>query len=142
MLGGCGTVHSCPHILTGEVVSINGPLPVGEYWLLTSGAAFEDAESGVCFSLFDCASRLVLCKSHTVPMHPEQDEQAPTAAKEKRVEKKHRVRGHDYTARHFHTVQICVHCRNPMFGLGKQGYLCRSMHVVNIVDGSRASEGE
>jgi hypothetical protein len=59
-----------------------------------------------------------------------QDEQAPATAKEKRVEKKHRVRGHDYTARHFHTVQICDHCRNPMFGLGKQGYICRSMRAA------------
>lgn len=60
------------------------------------------------------------------------DEQAPVSTKEKRTEKVHRVRGHDYVAKHFHTVQTCAHCRNPMFGLGKQGYQCRGTYWVRV----------
>eukprot|EP00124_Ichthyophonus_hoferi_P001900 Ihof_evm6s113 gene=Ihof_evmTU6s113 len=64
-------------------------------------------------------------------LNGEQEPDIPDEAQSKtrRHDKTHHVGGHVFESRHFHTVQMCDHCGNPMFGIGKQGYQCRRCNI-------------
>eukprot|EP01134_Creolimax_fragrantissima_P000653 CFRG0653T1 len=87
-----------------KVVTLGGSTPAGEYWLMELFDEISDGENDF----------------------EEGDISASTEPEKGKSRRRHLVRGHEFVAKHFHTVQTCMHCRNPMFGIGMQGYHCKS----------------
>eukprot|EP01135_Chromosphaera_perkinsii_P010371 Nk52_evm43s2118 gene=Nk52_evmTU43s2118 len=44
--------------------------------------------------------------------------------------KVHVFRGHNFYAKHFHRIETCHQCKQPLFGMGKQGYCCKECGTI------------
>ncbi|KNC74238.1 hypothetical protein SARC_13208, partial [Sphaeroforma arctica JP610] len=89
---------------TDKLITLDGSTPPGTYWLMEH---HDDVMSDEELEYED--------------RYPQGSKRLPQAKRSRR----HVVLGHEYVAKHFHTVQMCGKCCYPMFGVGMQGYYCR-----------------
>ncbi|XP_004346900.2 hypothetical protein CAOG_05215 [Capsaspora owczarzaki ATCC 30864] len=88
----------------------------------------EDADGDVVViegSMREGVYTLRMIDTNSGPDESESDEESISVARTAPFGAKiHHTRGHEFVAKHFHAIELCYHCRMPLLGLGKQGYIC------------------